>query len=95
MKEGVTSAARAPCRRRQPLCTSDNAPPRPLAANDDAPPAAPPPPRPTRARAQSAFFDFPSLLTVLLLFICTSAFLRAATYNAQSKSSWLDTYKHG
>jgi hypothetical protein len=48
-----------------------------------------------RTAPQSAFFDFPSLLTVLLLFICTSAYLRAATYNAQSKSSWLDTYKHG
>ena len=44
---------------------------------------------------QSAIFDFPALLTVLLLFICTCAYLRAATVNSQTKRSFLDEHKHG
>ena len=46
-------------------------------------------------RMQSAIFDFPALLTVIILFICTAAYLRAATYNASTKKSFLDDYKHG
>lgn len=43
----------------------------------------------------SAIFDFPALLIVLLLLICTSAFVRAATMSTQTKSSFLDGFKHG
>ena len=43
----------------------------------------------------SAIFDFMALLTVLILFICTAAYVRAASYNAQTRKSFLDDYKHG
>jgi hypothetical protein len=64
------------------------------------PPRALPPSRPTPYLAhlpgpQSAIFDFPALLTVIILFICTAAYLRAATYNTSTKKSFLDDYKHG
>jgi hypothetical protein len=44
---------------------------------------------------QSAIFDFPSLLTVILLLICSAAFVRSATLNAQTGQSFLDEYKKG
>ena len=44
---------------------------------------------------QSAIFDFPALLIVLLLLICTSAFVRATTTSTQTKSSFLDNFKKG
>jgi hypothetical protein len=48
-----------------------------------------------RRPPQSAIFDFTSLLTVILLFICTCAFLRAATYKRASRRSFMDDYQHG
>jgi hypothetical protein len=49
-----------------------------------------------RRPAQSALFDFTSLLVVLLLFICTCAYLRAATFRPNSDApSLLDRHKHG
>jgi hypothetical protein len=60
---------------------------------------------PSLALLQSAIFDFPSLLTVILLLICTFAYLRAQTANwvqdpakppgTMMESSRLDSYKHG
>ena len=49
----------------------------------------------TTPSPQSAIFDFPALLTVLLLLICTAAYVRAATYNAANKRSFLDEHKRG
>lgn len=44
----------------------------------------------------SALFDFTSLLTVLLLFVCTCAFLRAVTYRpGATPPSFLDSYQKG
>jgi hypothetical protein len=43
----------------------------------------------------SALFDFPALVIVLLLLICTSAYVRAATFNNNTKASFLDGFKHG
>lgn len=45
---------------------------------------------------QSALFDFTSLLTVLLLLICTCAYLRALTFKPNSEvPTMLDYAKHG
>jgi hypothetical protein len=35
------------------------------------------------------------MLLVILLFICSCAFIRAATMNAATKASFLDAHKHG
>ena len=35
------------------------------------------------------------MLLVLLLFICTCAYVRSATMNSQSHASFLDQHKHG
>lgn len=32
---------------------------------------------------------------MLILFICTCAYLRSATYSAATKKSFMDDYKHG
>ncbi len=62
----------------------------------------PPPPSPRRPAAfppQSAIFDFPSLLIVILLMICSCAYIRAATLRRDpasgTESSMLDSHKHG
>jgi hypothetical protein len=45
---------------------------------------------------QSALFDFTSLLTVILLLICTCSFVRALTFKANSETpTYLDQAKHG
>lgn len=45
---------------------------------------------------QSALFDFTSLLTVILLFICTCAYYRASTFKPNSEfPTFLDKHRHG
>lgn len=51
---------------------------------------------PVHATVQSALFDFTSLLTVILLFICTCAYVRALTFKPNSDApTILDRAKHG
>lgn len=54
---------------------------------------------PDSSSLQSALFDFTSLLTVILLMICTSAYLRAYSLKRDPQTgretSWVDGTKHG
>lgn len=44
---------------------------------------------------QTAILNFASMLLILVLFICTCAYVRAVTMNRQTRTSFLDSHKHG